>query len=355
MSSDSDSQHNDSLPERYRKQTLFRGIGEQGQQRLRESRVTLVGCGALGSTIAESLVRAGVGFLRIADRDFVELSNLQRQVLFDEQDVKDRLPKVIAAQKKLMRINSDCVVEPHVADVTHANVLDLIADADLILDGTDNFETRFLLNDAAAERNIPWVHAGCVGSHGQVMSIIPGQTPCLRCLMPEIPGPGRSETCDTAGVIGPAIQIMASLQVVDALKILTGQRESIRPVMTIVDVWESAWRQINLQGLLAQQNCPCCHHGERLWLEGAAGSQSTILCGRNSVQISSVVREKLLLPQLAAKLERSGTVKQNPFLLVFHPSDSPYEITIFGDGRAIISGTEDLHVAKGLYSRFIGQ
>ncbi|WP_437226791.1 ThiF family adenylyltransferase [Planctomicrobium sp. SH661] len=340
--------------DRYRKQTLFSGIGESGQQRLRGSRVTLVGCGALGSVIAESLVRAGVGFLRIVDRDFVDLSNLQRQVLYDEQDVADRLPKSIAAAEKLRRINSEVTIEPHVGDVTHANILELIRDADVIMDGTDNFETRFLINDAAVETGTPWVHAGCVGSQGQVMSIIPGQTPCFRCLMPDIPGPGTSETCDTAGVLGSAVQIVASIQVVDALKILTGQQHLIQPVLTIVDVWDHTWRQLNLESLLSQRNCPCCQGTERTWLAGASGTQTSVMCGRNSVQISPVAGSQLVLAQLKSRLEGSGTVRMNPFLLVFQPAGWEGELTIFSDGRCIVTGTEDVNQAKTLYARYVG-
>lgn len=341
--------------ERYRKQTLFAGIGEAGQQRLSQGRVTLIGCGALGSVIAESLVRAGIGFLRLVDRDFVELSNLQRQVLFDENDVAERLPKAVAAARKLALINSEVRIESHVCDVTPGNVLDLIHGADVIMDGTDNFETRFLINDAAMESCIPWVHAGCVGSGGQMMSVIPGRTPCLRCLMPGPPGPGTSETCDTAGVIGPAVQIMASLQVVDALKILSGQQQLIRPLLTVIDAWEQTWRQIDLQHLREQQECPCCHGQERLWLTGNTGTQTTILCGRNSVQISPATRMSLALPELAIRLKSSGIVRINPFLLAFQPSESNCEMTIFSDGRSIITGTEDPVTAKTLYARYLGQ
>ncbi len=343
--------------DRYRKQTLFSGLGEVGQERLRASSAVLVGCGALGSVIAESLVRAGVGTLRLIDRDFVELSNLQRQVLYDEQDVSERLPKAIAAVNKLRRINSDVKLEPFVADVTYSNILEFISGADVILDGTDNFEIRFLMNDASVETGIPWVHAGCVGSHGQSMTIRPGITPCLRCLMPEAPGPGVGETCDTAGVIGPAVQIMASLQVVDALKILSGQPELISPRMMIVDVWSGTFRQLKLDSL-SRENCPCCGGKERLWLKGEKGAQSTVLCGRNSVQIAPDSVSKIDFQQVSERLQKLGNVRVNSFLLVFTPSDRrnvpPLELTLFRDGRAIISGTEDLAVAKSLYAQYVG-
>jgi len=338
---------------RYRKQTLFAGLGESGQERLRLSTAVLVGCGALGSVIADSLVRAGVGTLRLIDRDFVELSNLQRQVLYDEQDVSQRLPKVIAATEKLRRINSDVHLEPHVTDFNPGNCLELIAGADVILDGTDNFETRFLINDAAVETGTPWIHAGCVGSHGQTMTIRPGVTPCFRCLMPEAPGPGTGDTCDTAGVIGPAVNIMASLQVVDALKILSGQRESISPVLRIVDVWSGSFRTLALSSLPAD-NCPCCHGTERLWLRGERGAQSTVLCGRNSVQLTPDVPTRVDFDQIAVRLKPLGEVRQNPFLLIFRPEDSNCELTLFRDGRVILTGTEDLTVGRSLYARYIG-
>jgi len=343
------------MADRYRKQTLFHGIGVAGQERLRNSRVTLIGCGALGSVIAEGLTRAGVGFLRIADRDFVELSNLQRQVLYDEEDVANRLPKVIAAANHLGRINSEVTIEPQICDVTPGNILELIQDADVIMDGTDNFETRFLINDAAVDTNIPWVHGGCVGSHGQVMSIIPGQTPCFCCLMPEMPGPGTTETCDSAGVIGAAVQIVASLQIVEALKILTGQRDQIRSSLTVVDVWDLSLRQIQLDHLLIDKQCACCTHGERRWLTGSQGTRTTVLCGRNSVQLTPTSPAKLSLPRLSEQLQNSGTCRLNPFLLVFRPSDSECEFTLFSDGRAIITGTEDPSEARTLYARYIGQ
>jgi adenylyltransferase/sulfurtransferase len=284
----------------------------------------------------------------------VELSNLQRQVLYDEQDVHDRLPKAEAAAAKLRRINSEIVIEPHVADVTCTNVIELIRNADVILDGTDNFETRFLINDAAVETRTPWVHGGCVGSHGQVMVIVPGRTPCLRCLMPDIPGPGTSETCDTAGVIGPAVQIVASMQTIAGLKILTGQMELIRPVLTIVDAWDGLVRHLGTEALARQGNCPCCGRGERPWLHGQAGSQTAVMCGRNSVQVSPSQRSTLSLDQLAERLRASGQVRTNPFLVVFRPTGEAYELTVFRDGRVIVGGTEDVATAKGIAARYVG-
>ncbi|WP_437205666.1 ThiF family adenylyltransferase [Planctomicrobium sp. SH664] len=341
--------------ERYRKQILFSGLGEAGQLRLQSGRVAVLGCGALGSVIAETLVRAGVGAVRLLDRDFVELSNLQRQVLYDEEDIAQKLPKAIAAARQLERINTGIRLEPIVADVTAANILELIRDVDLVLDGTDNFEVRFLLNDAAQETGTPWVHGGCVGSQGQVMAVIPGRPPCLRCLMPEIPPPGASETCDTAGVIGPAVQIVASLQCVAAFKILSGQAELIRPELTIVDVWEGTLRQIKLQSLVGNASCPCCAGGERLWLRGERGSQTTVLCGRNSVQVSAPAGTRLQLTELGERWKLAGEVRSNPFLVSFRPRDSQHELTVFADGRMIVSGTEEAAEARALYARWVGQ
>ncbi len=300
---------------RYRKQTLFDGLGEEGQRRLLAGRALVVGCGALGSVLAESLVRAGVGLVRIVDRDFVELTNLQRQVLYDEQDIADGLPKAIAAARKLQRINSGLVIEPHVADVDHTNILALAEGVDVILDGTDNFEVRFLINDASLETGIPWINGGCVGSHGQVMTILPGETACLRCLIEDIPEPGTTDTCDTAGVIGPAVNVTASLQVVDALKLLAGRRDLIEPVLTVFDVWEGSYRRLRVGDLPSQGGCPACGRGERLWLSGRRTSQSTVLCGRNAVQVSPAERSTLALDELARKLATSGEVTNNSYLL----------------------------------------
>jgi adenylyltransferase/sulfurtransferase len=337
---------------RYSKQTRFTPIGEQGQQRLLDSRVLLCGCGALGSVLAETLARAGVGFLRIVDRDFVDLSNLQRQVLFDEHDVAERLPKAIAAADKLRRINSQVEIEPIVADINHANILGFAQNVDLILDGTDNFEIRFLINDAALETGLPWIYAGVIGSHGQTMTIFPGETGCLRCLIDTPPDPGSTETCDTAGVLGPAVNVIASLEAAAALKILTGQRDLIEPALTIIDVWDTTFRRMSVADLRERSNCPACKQGERLWLSGRQGAQTTILCGRNAVQISPQQKSQLTLEQLAEKLQGTGTVTLNPWLLRLTLAD--HELTLFRDGRAIIQGTEDLPTARTLYARYVG-
>ena len=340
---------------RYRKQSFFHGLGESGQERLESARVVLIGCGALGSVMADTLVRAGVGYVRLIDRDFVDLSNLQRQVLYDEDDVAQRLPKVIAAQRKLQRVNSLVEIEAHVEDVSAANILELIDGCELILDGTDNFEVRYLINDASLETGTPWINGGCVGAHGQVMPIFPGRTPCLRCLMPEIPEPGSTETCDTAGVIGPAVNVIASLQATEALKILSGQLELVEPALTVVDVWEGTWRRMKLQQPDLREHCPACSQGERLWLSGHRGGQSVVLCGRNSVQIAPGERLRSSLKEMADRLRQVGTVRETPFLLVFAPASSDeIEVTLFSDGRAIISGTDDPARARTLYAQYVG-
>lgn len=340
--------------ERYQKQVLFAGLKETGQQKLAESRVLLCGCGALGTVLAETLVRAGVGFVRIVDRDFVELSNLQRQVLFDEADVKERWPKVIAAERKLSSINSDVEIDAIVADIDHTNILSLAKDVDLILDGTDNFEIRFLINDASLETGTPWVYAGVIGSHGQTMTIFPHKTACLRCLIESVPAPGTTETCDTAGVLGPAVNVVASLEAANALKILSGQPELVEPSLMILDVWDLTFRKMNVGDLRDRADCPACRHGERVWLSGQKGGESTVLCGRNAVQVRPPEKTQLLLDDLAEKLQTSGDVEANKFLLKLTLRDPDYELTIFRDGRAIIKGTEDIGVARALYSRYIG-
>ncbi len=339
---------------RYQKQILFDGVGQAGQQALAKRRVLLVGCGALGCVLADALTRAGVGFLRIVDRDFVELSNLQRQTLYTEDDVTAHLPKAIAAVNRLRRINSSIEIEPIVADVDFNNVRGFAEDVDLIMDGTDNFEIRYLINDISLETRIPWIFTGCTGSHGQMMPVIPGQTACLRCLMQNPPPPGSTETCDTAGVLGPAIGVIASLQAAMALKILSGHKDAVPQQLTIVDVWNLSFRQMDVSKLRESTECPACQKGERLWLDGAQSAGSTILCGRNAVQISPPEKTRLSLPELAKRLESAGVVTSNPFLVRVAVAESELEVTVFPDGRAIVKGTEDPAAARAIYSRYVG-
>ena len=340
--------------DRYHKQILFADFDEDRQRRLLNSRVLLCGCGALGTVLADLLVRAGVGFLRIVDRDFVEVTNLQRQVLYDEQDVADHLPKSICAANKLRRINSDVTIEPVVADIAYSNILQFAEGVDLILDGTDNFEVRFLINDASLETGIPWIYAGVIGSHGQTMAIFPNETACLRCLIETVPEPGSTETCDTAGVLGPAVNVISSLEAIDALKILSGQRDKISPMLTVVDVWDGTFRRMNLADLRERTDCPACKQGKRDWLSGKEGSQTTNLCGRNAVQVSPPKTGTFSLEELEERLRETASVTRNNFLLRFELRDPDYEVTVFKDGRAIIKGTEDIGLARGVYSRYIG-
>jgi adenylyltransferase/sulfurtransferase len=302
--------------------------------------------------LANTLARAGVGKLRIVDRDFIELNNLQRQVLFDESDVAADLPKAIAAANKLRAINSSVEIEPVVADVDHRNILALCDGVDVILDGTDNFETRFLLNDAALKLNIPWVYGGCLGAEGQTMTILPGETPCLRCLMPEPPPAGATPTCDTAGIVGPIISVIASIASMEAIKILSGHPEAIQRALFTFDLWDNRVRQVKLDALRERNDCPACGKREYPWLDGTRGSHTAVLCGRNAVQLTQPNGERLSLDWLASKLAGVGQVSHNAFLLRLAVDD--YVLTVFPDGRAIVAGTDDIAAARTLYAKYIG-
>ena len=360
---------------RYRKQTLFAPIGERGQALLGRATALLVGCGATGSVIAETLVRAGLGTLRVADRDFVEASNLQRQVLFDEADAAARTPKAAAAAKKLAAVNSAVRVEPHVADVTPATLPGLADGCDLLLDGTDNFETRFLVNDLSLETGVPWVYAGVVGGAGQTTAVLPGETACLRCLMPEPPAPGTAETCDTAGVIGPAVGVVASLAAASALKLLTGNRDAVRPHLVLADVWAGTFRTVDTTPLFAAGDCPACGRGgprERLWLRGERAAGTAVLCGRNAVQLTPAGDHAanpagggtVDLDALADRFRRASgdgaEVRGNRFLVSSAvPLAGPDgrevrgELTVFRDGRVIVTGTTDPAVARAAVARWL--
>ena len=353
---------NDTAPEpnpldRYSRQMRFPGMDKAGQQKLLASRVTLCGCGALGTVLANVLVRAGVGFIRVVDRDFVEPSNLQRQVLFDESDVANNLPKAEAAATKMRQINSTVTVEPVVADIDRTNIEDLTRDADLILDGSDNFEVRYLINDVAVKLGKPWVYGGAVGSQGMSMTIIPGETPCLRCVFEAAPNPGDVGTCETAGVLAPTVNIVASYQATEALKILSGNVAAINRELLEIDVWENVNRRRKVAPLKGRKGeCPCCAKRQFEWLDGAHGTQTTTLCGRNAVQVSHRAANKLDFEQLAATLRASGSVTFNKFLLKFQVEEKgdPFEFTVFPDGRAIIKGTSETDRARTLYAKYVG-
>jgi adenylyltransferase/sulfurtransferase len=340
------------MANRYDRQARFAPLGEEGQRRLAASRALVCGCGALGSVVAETLVRAGVGLVRVVDRDFLELNNLQRQVLYDEQDVADGLPKAIAAAAKLRRINSSVVVEPVVVDVTYRNIAELADDVDVIVDGTDNFATRMLVNDFAVRERKPWVYGGCIGAEGQSMTILPGETACLACLMSDVPPPGTTPTCDTAGVLGPIVGVVASIESAEALKILSGHPEAVSRRLTIIDLWENEIRRVDLARLRDGGDCRVCGQGEFLWLSGEKGEAPAVLCGRNSVQIGAADGAAVSLEELAVRLSGVGRVERNAFLLRL--AVDGYVLTVFPDGRTIVGGTEDIATARTVHARYIG-
>jgi adenylyltransferase/sulfurtransferase len=337
--------------DRYGRQMRYPPLGEAGQRRLEQGCALVCGCGALGSTLAGTLVRAGVGTVRIVDRDFVEIGNLHRQALFDEADAAAALPKAVAAAEKLGRVNSTVRIEPVVADIDPSNIERFCEGVGVIVDGTDNFETRFLINDAAVRLGIPWVYGGCVGAEGQTMTILPGVTACLRCLLPECPPPGSTPTCDTAGILGPVAGVIASLEAVEAIKILSGNRDAVSRSLTIVDLWQNRLRQLDVAALRDAVDCPTCKRGEFPWLSGQQASRAAVLCGRNAVQLSHP-GGALSLDELAPRLEAVGRVTRNQFLLRLVVE--PFELTLFPDGRAIIHGTDDPATARTVYAKYVG-
>jgi adenylyltransferase/sulfurtransferase len=341
------------LRERYSRQILFAGIGEAGQEKLRASRAALIGCGALGTVIANLLVRAGVGHLRIIDRDFVEPSNLQRQTLFEESDARESLPKAVAAETRLRAVNSGVEIEARVADLSPENAVELLSGFPLLLDGTDNFETRLLLNDAAISLGTPWIYAAAVGSYGVTMTILPDQTACLACLLengsePTAP-PAAEATCDTAGILNAAASTIASLQSAEALKILAGKPEALHGRVVSCDVWSGKFQSVRAE---RNPDCRACVRKDFRFLDGQAQPHIT-LCGRDSVQIHER-RRKLDLGKLSRQLSAAAAreVRSNDFLLRFRVA--PYEMTVFADGRAIVKGTQDPSIARSLYARYIG-
>jgi adenylyltransferase/sulfurtransferase len=333
--------------ERYSRQILFRGIGAAGQKRLATARVAVVGCGATGSAVSTLLARAGVGTLRIIDRDYVEPSNLQRQTLFDEADARESVPKAVAAARRIAAFNSQIVVEPEVADLTPENIDSLLAGAELILDGTDNFETRYLVNDYAVRMSVPWIYAAAVGSYGVTLNVIPGASACLACVFPDSPR-GIVETCETAGVLNSAVNLVASIEASEALKFLVGATEEIRRTLLSWDVWTN--ERAEIQAGKPRAGCRACGERDFVHLEGE-GRPHITLCGRNSVQIHERHRP-VDFGEMSERLKPHGTVRHNDFVLKFWRE--PYEMTLFSDGRAIIKGTTDPGVARSLYARFVG-
>ena len=346
---------------RYQRQTIFPPVGVDGQERLLNATAVIVGCGATGSSLANLLVRAGVGRVRIIDRDFIELNNLQRQILFDEDDIAANLPKAEAAARKLRRINSQVNVEAVVADVNPGNILDLLAEATVALDGTDNFTTRFLINDACLKLAIPWVYTGVVASYGMTATFVPegasaklpgdrAVTGCLRCLIGEIPPPGSAPTCDTAGIIGPLVTLLSSISATEALKLIIG-RGDLNAGLIHFDLWTHEYELFGSAGRRA--DCPACGLGQFDFLNAEQGATSASLCGRNAVQVSVAGAPALDLTKLEAQLAPvASRVARNDFLL--RAQIDGYEFTVFPDSRAIIKGTDDEDVAKGLYAKYLG-
>lgn len=337
----------DTTSDRYSRQVLFKEIGAEGQDKLSRARVVIVGCGATGSVLASLLGRAGAGAIRIVDRDYVEASNLQRQSLFDENDARESVPKAIAAARQIARFNSEIVVEPQVADLIPQNVDSLLSGTDLILDGTDNFETRYLINDYAVKNSVPWIYSAAVGSYAVTMNVLAGETACLGCIFPDSPR-GAIETCETAGILNSAVNLVASIAATEALKLLVGARATLRRTLLSWDVWKN--EQAEVAAASPRAGCRAC--GERNFVHLAGeGRPHITLCGRNSVQIHE--RERPVdFAEISARLHPLGSVRHNGFVLKFWRE--PYEITLFPDGRAIVKGTTDTAIARSLYARYIG-
>jgi adenylyltransferase/sulfurtransferase len=335
--------------ERYSRQLLFRGVGAEGQERLAAGRVAIVGCGATGSALAALLARSGVGVLRIIDRDYVEASNLQRQSLFDEKDAAESVPKAIAAARKIAAFNSAIVIEARVEDVVPQNIEGLLEGTDLVLDGTDNFETRYLLNDYAVKNGRPWIYAAAVGSYGVTFNVLPGKTACLACIFPDTPR-GMVETCETSGILNTAVNVVASIAATEAMKLLVGgvAAEKLRTTLWSFDVWSNQHAEI--AAATPRVGCRACGERDFVHLAGE-GRPHITMCGRNSVQIHERARP-IDFAEMQRRLETHGVVRHNEFVLKFWRE--PYEMTLFPDGRAIIKGTTDTGLARSLYARFVG-
>ena len=338
------------MNKRYSRQILFDGIGREGQEKLLNARVLLVGCGALGASHAEMLSRAGVGTLRIVDRDFVEYTNLQRQTLYTEDDAEQRIPKAVAAQNRIGQINSEITVEAIIADVNNSNVESFIEGCDLVIDGTDNFQVRYLLNDACVKHRTTWIYGAAVSSYGTTMTIVPGETPCLRCIFEEMPDAGSSPTCDTAGVIMPIISSIAAVQVAEAIKILTGKRDALHGSLMQIDVWQNDWRKIRLTG--PNPDCVACGQRKFEFLDAESQEFAAVLCGRDAVQIAPPRPTRLDIIEMANRLCYLAPVNYNEYLLRFEVDG--HELSIFTDGRAIVKGTHDPSLARSLYAKYVG-
>ena len=336
--------------ERFSRQTRFAPLGSAGQERLAAARIVIVGCGALGGAAALALVRAGVGHVRLIDRDVPEVSNLPRQVLFDEADVAAGLPKAVAATRHLERMSSAARIEPVVADLTAVNVADLLTGHDLVVDGTDNFEARFLVNELCCRERIPWVHGGAIGAEGRVLAVVPGASACLRCLVPEPPAPGSLPTCETAGVLGPAVLVVGAVQAMEAIRLLVGGPAAGNRLL-VCDLWDQAWRTVDLAPLAAA-GCPTCRGGDYPWLEGRIGSRPAVLCGRDAVQVPAV-GGRVDLAVVAERLAAVAPVTANPWI-VRAQVEPGIELAVFADGRALVSGTREEVRARAIVARYLG-
>ncbi|MAG55962.1 MAG: thiamine biosynthesis protein ThiF [Planctomycetes bacterium] len=344
---------NDPNAPRYSRQVLFPPIGEAGQRRLLESTVVLVGCGALGASLGEQMARAGVGRLRLIDRDVVEESNLGRQALYTAQDAADHLPKAAALAGHLEEFNPDITVEPRVSDLNASTIRDLLDGADLVLDGCDNFDTRYLLNDWCVSSGRPWVYGACVASRGLTAVIVPGQTPCLRCLFPEPPPAGAAETCDTSGIIAPAATVVAALQAAEAIKILTGNLEAVRPTLFSIELWPFRIFEFGGKDPSPRADCTCCGKREFVWLDTTDRARVLTYCGRDAVQVVPASRGRAFdLDAVERRLAPSFAVRRNAYVLKVEVPD--HTLTVFDDGRALISGTGDADRARALYDQYVG-
>ncbi|MBJ8081670.1 molybdopterin-synthase adenylyltransferase MoeB [Bacillus cereus group sp. N14] len=338
------------MAERYSRQQLFKPIGSRGQEKIRNKHVLIVGAGALGSASAESFVRAGIGKLTIIDRDYVEWSNLQRQQLYSEQDAREKIPKAIAAKNRLEQINSEVQIHAFVMDAVAENMEDLLKNVDVIIDATDNFDIRFVINDLSQKHNIPWIYGSCVGSYGMSYTVIPQETPCLHCMLKNVPVTGV--TCDTAGIISPTVQVVAAYQVAEAFKILVGDFSAIRKTFFMFDIWSNQNHFIKL-GKIKTDDCPSCGSDRTYpYLSYENQTKVAALCGRNTVQIRPVENRKYDFDDIEKVLNKLGKVERNLYLLSCQLDD--YRVVIFRDGRVFIHGTNDISKAKQLYYRVFG-
>ena len=337
--------------ERYSRQMFYENIGDSGQEKLKKSRVLIVGCGGLGSLSAQILVRAGVGYLRLVDRDFLELSDLQRQLLYDENDIREGLPKAIAAKRKLRKINSSIKIEAHVEDVNRNTVEELVKNIDLVLDGTDNFIARYLLNEVCIKNKVPWIYGDCSAAEGKTMTIVPGVTPCLQCVFDPNQKANRMPASEDVGVISPVVSLIASLQCAETLKNLSDNRDKINRTLRYVNLWENEYKEIDIQETIKQKNCPVCNYQQYNFLNGKYGTTYASVIGNNSVQLIPFEKKELDLMEVAIQLAKHGDPLYNEFVLRLQTGT--YEFSVFRDGRAIVKGTTDISIARGLYSKYV--